>query len=47
MFDQLAVPPDRWDFAALSAHALVARTALPKPEGVFPRYLDESADAGR
>lgn len=47
MLDQLAVPPDQRDFAALLAHRVVTGTELPKPEGVFPRYVEESADAGR
>jgi methionyl-tRNA synthetase len=47
MLDQLAQPPNQRDFAALLAHPLVTGTELPKPEGVFPRYVEESADAGR
>ncbi len=42
LLDQLAVP----EAARLVAHmecALVAGTALPKPEGVFPRYADDAA----
>jgi len=41
LLDQLAVPGDRRDFARLD-QALVAGTALPKPSGIFPRYLDEN-----
>jgi len=43
MLDQLAVPANARTFAALgSGGALKAGTALPKPEGVFPRYVDEA-----
>ncbi len=40
LLDQLAIPADRRDFADLAAHLIASGTALPKPEGVFPRYLD-------
>ena len=41
LLDQLAVPRDARNFAQLSpAHALTAGTALPAPQGVFPRYVD-------
>ena len=41
MLDQLAVAPDARTFAHLNpAHALEGGTALPTPEGVFPRYGD-------
>ena len=43
MLDQLLVPADQRDFAAL-AQPLKAGTVLPKPEGVFPRYIDEAAE---
>ena len=44
MLDQLAVPADARTFAALGEEgALKAGTALPKPEGVFPRYVEEAA----
>jgi len=36
LLDQLAVPADRRDFAAL-ASPLTPGTVLPKPEGIFPR----------
>ena len=39
LLDQLAVPADRRSFAHLE-QALHAGTALPKPEGVFPRYVE-------
>jgi methionyl-tRNA synthetase len=42
MLDQLGVPPGARDFAALAA-ALPAGTALPAPQGVFPRYVEEAA----
>ncbi|MFQ5764371.1 MAG: methionine--tRNA ligase [Rhodospirillales bacterium] len=42
ILDQLAVPEDARAFAFLGPdHALVAGTALPAPEGVFPRYQDD------
>jgi methionyl-tRNA synthetase len=46
ILDQLAVPQDRRRFADLG-DALTPGTPLPKPEGVFPRYLgeDEAAEA--
>lgn len=41
ILDQLGVPEDRRSFAVLTpAHALVPGTVLPKPEGVFPRYVE-------
>jgi methionyl-tRNA synthetase len=39
LLDQLAVPPSLRDFAALG-HAVTPGTPLPKPEGVFPRYVE-------
>jgi methionyl-tRNA synthetase len=44
MLDQLAVPARERSFHNLGeAGALVPGTALPKPEGVFPRYVEEAA----
>jgi len=44
MLDQLAVPANARTFAALGeSGALKAGTLLPKPEGVFPRYVEEAA----
>ena len=44
MLDQLAVPAGGRNFANLSASsALKAGTALPKPEGIFPRFVEEEA----
>jgi methionyl-tRNA synthetase len=44
LLDQLAVPSDRRDFAALSPeHALTSGAALPAPQGVFPRYVEPEA----
>jgi methionyl-tRNA synthetase len=40
LLDQLAVPPASRDFAALAAAPLVAGTRLPKPSGVFPRFVE-------
>jgi methionyl-tRNA synthetase len=41
MLDQLGVPADGRGFDAL-AHALPAGTALPPPQGVFPRFVEEA-----
>ena len=42
MLDQLAIPADARTFAALGeGGALKAGTDLPKPEGVFPRFVEE------
>ena len=40
MLDQLGVPAEARDFAAL-ATALADGTALPPPQGVFPRFVEE------
>jgi methionyl-tRNA synthetase len=42
ILDQLAVPPDARSFARFPERsgALVAGTPLPRPEGVFPRYVE-------
>ena len=45
MLDQLGQPDGARGFADL-ATVLVPGTALPKPEGVFPRYQDDIAPAG-
>jgi methionyl-tRNA synthetase len=46
MLDQIAVAEEARDFAHLGTdHALVPGTALPKPEGVFPRHVDEEEKA--
>ncbi len=42
LLDQLAVPAASRDFAAL-ATPLVAGTRLPKPSGVFPRFVEAPA----
>jgi len=39
LLDQLAVPPGARNFASL-AEPLEPGTKLPKPEGVFPRYVE-------
>jgi methionyl-tRNA synthetase len=41
MLDQLGVPPDARDFKALAA-PLPPGTALPPPQGVFPRFVEEA-----
>ena len=40
LLDQLCVPEDQRDFLAL-ATPLKGGTVLPKPEGVFPRFVEE------
>jgi len=46
LLDLLAVPADRRDFVHVDAgHALVAGTPLPAPQGVFPRYVEQPAEA--
>ena len=46
LVDLLAVPEDARDFAALGeAGRLQPGTALPAPVAVFPRYVEEEADA--
>ncbi len=47
LLDLIGVPANKRDFAALgSAGRLVAGTDLPKPEGVFPRYVAKETDEG-
>ena len=43
LLDQLAVPEAARHFAALDAAPLVPGTPLPKPEGVFPRFVEAAA----
>jgi methionyl-tRNA synthetase len=44
LLDQLAVPADQRSFAHLAPEfALKPGTPLPKPEGVFPRFVSEAA----
>jgi methionyl-tRNA synthetase len=42
MLDQVGVPQGARDIAALAV-ALPAGTALPAPQGVFPRFVEEAA----
>ncbi len=45
VLDQLSVPAEARDFSALGeSHALSPGTALPKPEGVFPRFVEKDGD---
>ncbi len=45
LLDQLAVPADQRSFASLgAAQALAPGTALPRPVGIFPRFIE--ADEG-
>jgi len=43
LLDQLAIPQDLRRFAALDAAPLVPGAPLPKPEGVFPRFVEARA----
>jgi methionyl-tRNA synthetase len=43
LLDQLAVPAGSRDFAALAAAPLVPGTGLPRPEGIFPRFVEAPA----
>ncbi|MCH7929977.1 MAG: methionine--tRNA ligase [Proteobacteria bacterium] len=54
ILDQLAVPEDQRTFAHLNPgnrvtdeYSLAPGTPLPKPEGVFPRYVEHGAEAAR
>jgi methionyl-tRNA synthetase len=43
ILDQLSVPSNARDFSQLSAeHALTPGVSIPKPEGVFPRIVDDA-----
>jgi methionyl-tRNA synthetase len=47
LLDLLAVPADARGFDRLGAGGrLAAGAELPKPEGVFPRYVEAEAPAG-
>jgi methionyl-tRNA synthetase len=41
LLDQLAVPEAARDFPALTAAPLAPGTPLPKPEAIFPRFVEE------
>jgi methionyl-tRNA synthetase len=43
LLDQLAVPQAARDFAALAEAPLAPGTRLPKPEAIFPRFVEEAA----
>ena len=43
LLDQLGVTPGARDFAALAAAPLVPGTRLPRPEGIFPRFVGAPA----
>jgi len=46
LLDQVSVPADRRTFKDWGRdHALKAGTAIPTPQGVFPRYVEIEADA--
>jgi methionyl-tRNA synthetase len=48
IMDQLSLAQEERGFSSLGSngHALVSGTSLPKPQGVFPRYVGEDAEAG-
>ena len=43
LLDQLAVPAGSRNFAALAAAPLIPGARLPKPEGIFPRFIEAPA----
>jgi methionyl-tRNA synthetase len=43
LLDQLAVPEEARDFIALAEAPLAPGTRLPKPEAIFPRFVEEAA----
>jgi methionyl-tRNA synthetase len=43
LLDQLSVGRARRDFAALAQAALTPGTRLPKPQGIFPRFVEAAA----
>jgi methionyl-tRNA synthetase len=43
LLDQLGVPATARAFTALAAAPLAPGTPLPKPEGIFPRFVEEAA----
>ncbi|MFA4994373.1 MAG: methionine--tRNA ligase [Bdellovibrionales bacterium] len=46
LLDQLAVPENARDFAHLTdAYALKSGTALPAPQGLFPRFVEEKDES--
>jgi len=45
ILDQVAAPAEARDFVALATGTLVPGTPLPKPEGVFPRHVEEEPSA--
>jgi len=47
ILDQLAVSPFSRDFKALQDAVLVAGTALPPPQGVFPRHVESAEEPAR
>jgi methionyl-tRNA synthetase len=48
LLDLLGVPPAERTFAFLGAgHRLKPGTALPAPQAVFPRYVEESGEGTR
>jgi methionyl-tRNA synthetase len=48
ILDQLAVATDARTFAHMHAsHALASGTPLPKPEGIFPRFVEEAREEAR
>ena len=46
ILDQLSVPADSRSFAAFDRE-MVSGTALPAPQGVFPRFVDPAQESKR
>ncbi|HJU18315.1 MAG TPA: methionine--tRNA ligase [Stellaceae bacterium] len=47
LLDQLAAGPEERDFRALAAAPLKPGTVLPKPAGIFPRFVESAAARAR
>jgi len=43
MLDQLSIPDEERTINAVSSVKLSPGIVLPKPEGIFPRYIDEES----
>jgi methionyl-tRNA synthetase len=47
LLDQLAIPEAARDFTALATGRLAPGTLLPKPQGIFPRFIEPAAEAAQ
>jgi methionyl-tRNA synthetase len=45
MLDQIKIPQDQRDFAALTAHPFKGGESIEEPKGVFPRIIEEEQKA--